>query len=236
MFSDQRNCVNLMWHIVIGVLVIVPVYSFPRPENPTDQSQTTNLETLNSKPISVNVKNKIEKPVFNCTDANNIESENRVKNETSSDEARQLTIPFMAVPTNWLATNQPANAMFLTQKVPLRIWSIGSVAKFPIFLEKFVQRIQSYYSTYKYQDLSRPAPLAIINPQYHQYDPINGEHIDPIDHDTVEEEETEVDELDEDEETETPTIDYYDANTTELNYLNDDTELNEYGETESIST
>lgn len=40
---------------------------------------------------------------------------------------------------------------------PLRIWAIGSVAKFPPFIEHFVQRIQAYYSVYKYEDLSRPA-------------------------------------------------------------------------------
>lgn len=39
---------------------------------------------------------------------------------------------------------------------PLRIWAIGSVAKFPPFIEHFVQRIQAHYSVYKYEDLSRP--------------------------------------------------------------------------------
>lgn len=39
---------------------------------------------------------------------------------------------------------------------PMRIWAIGSVAKFPPVLEHFLQRVQSYYSIYKYEDLSRP--------------------------------------------------------------------------------
>lgn len=43
-----------------------------------------------------------------------------------------------------------------TAQTPLRIWAIGSVAKFPPFIEHFVQRIQAHYSIYKYEDLSRP--------------------------------------------------------------------------------
>lgn len=43
-----------------------------------------------------------------------------------------------------------------TSQTPLRIWAIGSVAKFPPFIEHFVQRVQAYYSVYKYEDLSRP--------------------------------------------------------------------------------
>lgn len=39
----------------------------------------------------------------------------------------------------------------------LKIYGEGTEAKFPPFLEHFVQRIQHYFSVYKYEDLSRPA-------------------------------------------------------------------------------
>lgn len=38
-----------------------------------------------------------------------------------------------------------------------RIYGAGTESKFPPFLEFFVQRIQKYFSIYKYEDLSRPA-------------------------------------------------------------------------------
>lgn len=51
-------------------------------------------------------------------------------------------------------------SMFKSQESgPTRVWAIGSVAKFPPVLEHFLQRIQSYYSIYKYDDLSRPGFL-----------------------------------------------------------------------------
>lgn len=59
---------------------------------------------------------------------------------------------------DWRAMTGPFAAFLApaTDQRPLRIWAIGSVAKFPPFLEHFVQRIQAYYSVYKYEDLSRP--------------------------------------------------------------------------------
>lgn len=39
---------------------------------------------------------------------------------------------------------------------PTRIYGAGTESKFPPFLEFFVQRIQKYFSVYKYEDLSRP--------------------------------------------------------------------------------
>lgn len=39
---------------------------------------------------------------------------------------------------------------------PTRIYGAGTESKFPPFFEFFVQRIQKYFSVYKYEDLSRP--------------------------------------------------------------------------------
>ncbi|XP_055318490.1 uncharacterized protein LOC129576799 [Sitodiplosis mosellana] len=217
---------------VICLLFVSPVHLYPRPNNAADQlaanKPSAQLETLNSTIVSVNVKNEIEKPVFRSTDATNVKSVKTVtdvpKSESSpsSEQARQYTIPFMAVPANWFATFQPQNAIVIAQKVPLRIWAIGSVSRFPTFLENFVQRIQSYYSTYKYHDLSRPAPLAIINPTYHLHDTSGPAQTDPIDHDPVEEEDI----------TDASTTDFYDT-TTDLTYDYDDnknTESTENGD------
>lgn len=66
---------------------------------------------------------------------------NPIKNGDSATETRQF-------------------APVLIVNGPLRIWAIGSVSKFPPFFEHFVQRIQSYFSIYKYQDLSRPVEEA----------------------------------------------------------------------------
>lgn len=243
MLSHQRIWFrfDLMCEIVIFLLFVSPVHLFPRPGNikvidqsESNQMQTTHLETLNSKMISVNVTNDIEKPVFNNAKANyNTENEKSSTDTTDtllSDQARQLNVPFIALPVNWMATFQPSNAVILTQKVPLRIWAIGSISKFPAFLEGFVQRIQSYYSTYKYHDLSRPASLGIISPQYHQYDTVGSAQIEPIEHDVVEND------------TDTPIMDDYDT-TTDLNY-NDEADVDENqsdesngnAETEEIAT
>lgn len=260
---------DVIWKVAFCLLLVSSVYSFPRPRAKSSEIKTKNItsstvnartpeavETLNSKPISVNAKKKkkiIDKPVFNDNDADNyrtarnLESEetasNKAKNSgrtvNSGESLRQLSIPFMAVPSNWVATFEPANAVILTNKVPLRIWAIGSVAKFPSFLEKIVQRIQSYYSTYKYHDLSRPAAQSIINSQYHKLEPeitdtndstetlnFDGiESIDSIDNDPIEEDSTETDL-----ETETPFPDDYFDTTTDINYI----DLDENTSTETI--
>lgn len=205
------------------------------------------VETLNSKNINVTPKNSDEKPVFdgdltaNRRIKRGIESKNsaptkdkyRTDGEYNRPSDRQLNVPFLAVPANWVATFDPTNAVLLANHVPLRIWAVGNVAKFPTFLENIVQRIQSYYSTYKYQDLSRPVSHAIINPQYHQHQVTNiqtmdnfdsPENLDGIDY---------ADPIDDDSagfDTETAsTLDYFDS-TTEVNYsdLSDEsTEINE---------
>lgn len=214
---------------VICMLLVSPVHLYPRPNHGAEQLAATKpsaqLETLNSTMISVNVKNEIEKPVFNSTDATNVESEKVITDipkgepSSSSEQARQYTIPFMAVPANLWATFQPQNAVVIAQKVPLRIWAIGSVSRFPAFLEGFVQRIQSYYSTYKYHDLSRPASLAIINPNYHLHDTSGPAQTDPIGHDPIEEESM----------TDASTTDFYDT-TTDVSYDDDDIKNTESSE------
>lgn len=236
----SRKCgdFEVISKIVICLLLVSPVHLFPRPSaksygNKISKNNTVN--TLNSKIIDGSAQKNINKPVFDYNDADNYRSARYIESEkttmdqmkSSKESSRQLNIPFMAVPSNWIATFEPSNAVILTNKVPLRIWAIGSVAKFPSFLEKIVQRIQSYYSTYKYQDLSRPATQGIISQQYHQHDPSIStndsteitETIETISSDPVEDDDfTEMD-------TSTPFPDYFDT-TTDLSYieLDDSTE------------
>ena len=47
--------------------------------------------------------------------------------------------------------------------VPPRVWGEGSESKFGPIAEYVVQRIQSYFSVYKYDDLSRPAELSELS-------------------------------------------------------------------------
>lgn len=221
--------------LAICLLLISPVHLFPQPKaqhslnsdqvHKDGELKTQNLptssETLNSKiAINVNARNEIEKPV-DSIDAvrdkptHHVESEKSAPyGEKESESSRQFSFPFMAVPANWLATFQPSNAFIITEKAPVRIWAIGSVSRFPPFIERFVQRIQSYYSTYKYQDLSRPATLAIINPQYHQQE--NTGAIETIPFDPVEDESTEIT-------TDIPTSTDYFETTTDFSYDGVDT-------------
>lgn len=250
--------VHIICKFVICLLLVRPVHLFPWAKeinsnrvnwsNENGGIETATLpavvETLNSNKINVNPKNDNNKPVFdgnftvNYRSKRSIESEKSATNRAIDNKnykeyqksSRQLNIPFMAVPSNWIATFDPTNAVILTNNVPLRIWAIGNVAKFPAFIENVVQRIQSYYSTYKYHDLSRPAAHAIINPQYHQYDSpniqtmVNNESNESFDGIEI----TENDPIDEDStefETETAAgLDYYDT-TTDINYndLSDET-------------
>lgn len=43
----------------------------------------------------------------------------------------------------------------------VKIWGEGTESKFPPIFEFIVQRIQAYFSVYKYDDLSRPSTLDI---------------------------------------------------------------------------
>lgn len=184
---DRKSTVSSMCVFVVCLFLVSQVHSLPRPTSqnfdefnqtltsaPATDKLPTAIETLNSKKVSVSAENEKEKPVFGDAESEEIkrnpESAQNVTNHLKESSSRQLVVPFIAVPSNWVATFQPSNAMVITQKVPLRIWAIGSVSRFPAFVERFVQRIQSYYSTYKYPDLSRPVAQSIISQQYHQHD------------------------------------------------------------------
>lgn len=244
-YQKKWFIIHIICKFVICLLLVCPVHQFPLPKetnangvtvsNENDRTQTATVqsvdETLNSNKINVNEKNGSEKPVFDGNSAVHHRSQRDMESEKNATDrmedskeyqksSRQFTIPFMAVPANWIATFDPTNAVILANNVPLRIWAIGNVAKFPTFLENVVQRIQSYYSTYKYHDLSRPATHAIINPQYHLQQPDNiqtmdnSEDSDNFDGIDV----TESDPIEEGFETETAsTLDYYDA-TTDISY------------------
>lgn len=228
----RRKYLNVLITLIC-VLLVCHVHSFPWPRNThlrnmnhsnrntEEESKTPTkiVEYFDSKRLIVNANSSVE-------DSALISDQKPTDQSKRAESGRQLSIPFMAVPANWVATFEPTNAVILTNKVPLRIWAIGNVAKFPNFLEKIVQRVQSFYSTYKYQDLSRPASHAIINPQYHQHEIGSGETTgsaettDTIDNDPVTfdddngGESTEID-------TETSTPDYYDS-TTEFSYIDQD--------------
>lgn len=54
----------------------------------------------------------------------------------------------------------PENINFIPIFVPIgsvKIWGEGTESKFPPIFELIVQRIQAYFSVYKYDDLSRPS-------------------------------------------------------------------------------
>lgn len=242
-FHSSKWCdIDMICKFVICLILVSPVHLYPRSRaiSSNDRNEDSSGETLNSNRNNVVVaKNIVEKPVFDSNDAVNYRSARYLKFKTIADDerkpnkesTRQFNVPFMAVPSNWIATFEPSNAVLLTNKVPLRIWAIGSVAKFPSFLERIVQRIQSYYSTYKYQDLSRPVAQGIISPQYHQYDPENTatddnseitESFETISHDPIDDF-TEMN-------TDTSNMDYFDT-TTDMNYieLDDDSTSTETG-------
>lgn len=158
----------------------------------TEKEATAAVKTLNSIVANTTNGNDGEKPVSKQFDVNNrgnvyiVESNNvnkSIKSE-SSGRSRQYNIPFIPISMNWISNIRPSNAIVMTDKPPLRIWAIGSVSKFPDFIERFLQRVQSYYSIYKYSDLSRPAPLAIINQQYHEHDSEEVEELIEVDTDT----------------------------------------------------
>lgn len=154
-----------------------------------------NNKTLNSTLLSVNATSEFEKPVLkhidrnvqsnettiNATQNRTVEKEApspstttttpSVTNEIASDDTSVEEANISWLPIGWIPNLHPSNAIVITDTNPLRIWAIGSISKFPAFFERFVQRIQSYYSIYKYNDLSRPGSLAIINPQYHLHSP-----------------------------------------------------------------
>lgn len=68
--------------------------------------------------------------------------------------------PFVFVqPTQTPAKDQqPPRRGWLSFQRPFRIYGEGTESKFPPVLERVVQRIQNYFSVFKYQDTSRPLP------------------------------------------------------------------------------
>lgn len=188
----------------------------------TEKEASEAIKTLNSFIANATTANEMAKPVsklFNVNDQSNNESKKDttattaaaelqrlnipIKTEFDQRQAKQYSIPFVPISMNWISNMRPLSAIVISEQRPLRIWAIGSVSKFPRLVENLVQRIQSYYSNYKYSDLSRPASLAIINAQYHQNNAAEVEELIDID-------------------TETPA--YEDETTTELVFYSDETE------------
>lgn len=151
----------------------------------TEKEASEAIKTLNSFIANATTANEMEKPVSklidvhdqsndsekNATAAKKMQSQPlniSIKSEFDRRQAKQYRIPFVPISMNWISNIRPMSAIVISEQQPLRIWAIGSVSKFPRLVENLVQRIQSYFSTYKYSDLSRPASLAIINTQFHQ--------------------------------------------------------------------
>lgn len=61
----------------------------------------------------------------------------------------------------------PRRGWFSFASRPLRIYGEGTESKFPPMIERIVQRIQHYFSVFKYEDTSRPLASEGIN-----YDPV----------------------------------------------------------------
>lgn len=58
---------------------------------------------------------------------------------------------------NPLVSPEIKDQVLKTVPSPIKIYGDGTESKFPLFIEYFVQRLQNYFSTYVYEDLSRPA-------------------------------------------------------------------------------
>lgn len=190
----------------------------------TEKEASEAIKTLNSFNANATTANEMEKPVSKLIDVHGQSNESKkdasaiaapelqplnisTKSEFNRRQAKQYSIPFVPISMNWISNMRPMSAIVISEQQPLRIWAIGSVSKFPRLVENLVQRIQSYFSNYKYSDLSRPASLAIINAQYHQNNADEFEELVDID-------------------TETPT--YEDEATTELFYSDETESETEY--------
>lgn len=196
----------------------------------TEKEASEAIKTLNSFIANATTANEMEKPVSKLIDVHDQSNESRkdttaiaatelqplnisIKSEFDRRQAKQYSIPLVPISMNWISNMRPMSAIVISEQQPLRIWAIGSVSKFPRLVENLVQRIQSYFSNYKYSDLSRPASLAVINAQYHQNSADEVEELIDID-------------------TETPTYD--DEATTELFY-SDETENETETESENYT-
>lgn len=161
----------------------------------TEKEASEAIKTLNSYIANATTANELKKPVSKLIDVHDQSNESEkdatttaaavelqplnisIKSEFDRRQAKQYRIPFVPISTNWISNMRPMSAIVISEQQPLRIWAIGSVSKFPRLIENLVQRIQSYFSNYKYSDLSRPASLAIINAQYH---PNNADEVEEL--------------------------------------------------------
>lgn len=179
-FSDVKNLVmetlNSPVLIITNADVVAAnnVYNNRKPA--FSQQKNQQLHTINSNNHYSEAANTNE----NIYKKNELSEENQVKaivnaflihNKRNAKSLDRQLYPLVALkdeskiaiwPLSWNWRESfdqltPSTIYASTQSKPLRIWAIGSVAKFPPFLEHFLQRIQSYYSIYKYDDLSRPA-------------------------------------------------------------------------------
>lgn len=123
------SLIVILCHIFFSTLS-TPVFSLPF-QNQIDES----INTVNDSAIQNAIINELMSHAIN----------NGAPSQTQSMGSEDGPIE-----------NRQFSPVIIKLNGPLRIWALGSVSKFPPFLEHFVQRIQSYFSIYKYQDLSRP--------------------------------------------------------------------------------
>lgn len=86
---------------------------------------------------------------------------NLAANNVAVNYSQSLTptvqLPFNPDGTEYTLDGRTNRPQLIIMNGPIRIYGAGTESKFPPFLEFFVQRIQKYFSVYKYEDLSRPA-------------------------------------------------------------------------------
>lgn len=104
------------------------------------------------------------------------------KNDQPISTAASIATPVEVLLRQLAATSQKVNALpngaaldnisailqqrpswFVGSSQPsIKIFGAGTESRFPPFLEFLVQRIQSFFSVYRYQDTSRPGPGSYI--------------------------------------------------------------------------
>lgn len=93
----------------------------------------------------------------------NLAANNRFVNLTQSfpqSVVSDKNLPIYQFPFVMIKSGETSSMQSPSSNSTLETWKIygeGTESKFPPFLEHFVQRIQHYFSVYKYEDLSRPA-------------------------------------------------------------------------------
>lgn len=75
---------------------------------------------------------------------------------TNQLNTKTNAIPMMDISKSWNELVQNIKEKFPGSTIKLKIYGDGIEHKFPMFIESIVQRIQSYFSVYKYTDTSRP--------------------------------------------------------------------------------